>query len=159
MRFMMASIAFGVSKSSASTARTVACVTDNLNKAQQDGRQKKHTFNSKSVCYLSVDMRSFIPGICISAHYAQVKLTQNIICLFIKEVTKHFICWLILISKNYICLNVFWLSIFFKNYFQHSSSMESPTVPIKSFPVYLGTAGDPACRPGHYGWSLRWRRA
>lgn len=37
MSLMMASIAFGVSKSSESTVRTVACVTDNLNKAQQDG--------------------------------------------------------------------------------------------------------------------------
>lgn len=52
----MASIAFGVSKSSASTFRTVACVTDNLNKAQQDGKQKKiYTFKSESMYYLSLD--------------------------------------------------------------------------------------------------------
>lgn len=47
----MASIAFGVSKSSASTARTVACVTDNLNTAQYNVKQCEYLIKIISLLY------------------------------------------------------------------------------------------------------------
>lgn len=150
----MASIAFGVSKSSASTFPTLVCVADNLD--QTKTAKTKRSWRQRLFHHQLFHLVNFIihqlEKNCSESDSTDIAVTEYII--YLDTVAEHIYSHMKRQKTQEKCMN---LALFVSFYCSKCLSESVFTSPKEVPPLQAGTVNGPACRPVRCGRRQRWR--